>query len=97
MDRRQPCVYMLASQKNGTLYVGVTSDLIKRVWQHKNGVVDGFSAKYHVHLLVWYELHPTMESAITREKSLKGWKRAWKAELIEEANPQWDDLYPALI
>ena len=88
---------MLASQKNGTLYVGVTSDLIKRVWQHKNGVVDGFSAKYHVHLLVWYELHPTMESAITREKSLKGWKRAWKAELIEEANPQWDDLYPALI
>ena len=97
MDRRQPCVYMLASQKNGTLYVGVTSDLIKRVWQHKNGVVDGFFAKYHVHLLVWYELHPTMESAITREKSLKGWKRAWKAELIEEANPQWDDLYPALI
>ncbi len=97
MDRRQPCVYMLASQKNGTLYVGVTSDLIKRVWQHKNEVVDGFSAKYHVHLLVWHELHPTMESAIAREKLLKGWKRAWKTELIEEANPQWEDLYPALI
>ena len=97
MDRWQPCVYMLASQKNGTLYVGVTSDLIKRVWQHKNEVVDGFSARYQVHLLVWYELHPTMESAITREKSLKGWKRAWKAELIEKTNPQWEDLYPALI
>jgi putative endonuclease len=88
---------MLASQKNGTLYVGVTSDLIKRVWQHKNQVVDGFSSRYHVHLLVWYELHPTMESAITREKSLKGWKRAWKTELIEEANPEWEDLYPTLV
>ena len=97
MERRQPCVYMLASQRNGTLYVGVTSELIKRAWQHKNDVIDGFSNRHHVHSLVWYELHSTMESAITREKSLKGWKRAWKIRLIEEMNPQWNDLYPTLL
>ena len=94
---RQPCVYILASQKNGTLYIGVTSDLIKRAWLHKSKVVDGFSSRYQVHLLVWCELHSTMESAITREKQLKEWKRAWKVRLIEETNPHWTDLYPTLL
>jgi len=97
MEQRHPCVYMLASRRNGTLYIGVTSDLLKRVWQHKNDVVKSFSERYGVHALVWYELHATMESAITREKVLKGWKRAWKIQLIEEMNPQWADLYPTLI
>lgn len=96
-EQRQPCVYMLASQKNGTLYIGVISDLVKRVWQHKNNVVAGFSDQYRVHLLVWYELHATMESAITREKILKGWKRIWKIDLIEEINPSWSDLYLSLL
>ncbi|MGH8157383.1 MAG: GIY-YIG nuclease family protein [Rhodanobacter sp.] len=97
MERRQPCVYMLASQRHGVLYVGVTSDLIKRIWQHKNDVVEGFTQRYHVHTLVWYELHPTMESAILREKALKSWKRAWKMRLIEEGNDGWRDLYPGLL
>jgi putative endonuclease len=92
----QPCVYLLASKRNGTLYVGVTSDLIKRVWQHKNDVVESFSKKYSVHHLVWYELHENMESAITREKNIKIWKRAWKIELIEKCNPSWRDLYDGL-
>jgi putative endonuclease len=92
----QPCVYILASKKNGTLYIGVTSALIKRVWEHKNNFVDGFTKRYNVHTLVWYELHETMASAITREKSLKNWKRAWKLELIETANPDWIDRYGAL-
>jgi len=94
---RQPCVYLLASRKNGTLYLGVTSDLVKRAWQHRSGAVDGFSNRYHVHALVWYELHPSMESAIRREKLVKGWRRAWKIRLIEEVNPQWEDLYPGLV
>ena len=93
----QPCVYILASQRNGTLYVGVTSALVKRVWEHKSDFVDGFSKQYGVHRLVWYELHATMESAITREKRIKGWKRDWKLEMIEKANPQWRDLYPEII
>ncbi|MFC4762810.1 GIY-YIG nuclease family protein [Dyella koreensis] len=97
MDWRQPCVYMLASQRNGTLYIGVTSDLIKRIWQHKHDVVDGFSKRFGVHTLVWYELHETMESAILREKTLKGWRRAWKARLIEGENSEWLDLYPTLL
>lgn len=97
MDRRQPCVYMLASNRNGTLYIGVTSDLVKRVWQHKHGVVDGFTKRYGIHDLVWYELHETMESAILREKALKNWKRQWKFRLIEGENPEWHDLYPALL
>jgi len=97
MDRRQPCVYMLSSGHNGTLYIGVTSDLLKRVWQHKHGVVDGFSKQYDVHDLVWYELHETMESAILREKALKSWRRQWKLRLIEGENPEWRDLYPALL
>ena len=97
MDWRQPCVYMLVSRRNGTLYIGVTSDLVKRVWQHRNEVAQGFTSRYHVHDLVWYELHETMESAILREKQLKEWKRAWKLRLIEGENPEWRDLYPTLL
>ncbi len=96
MDR-QPCVYILASKRNGTLYVGVTSDLIKRTWEHKNNVVEGFTSRHSVHHLVWYELHASMESAIVREKSLKKWKRYWKLDLIEKENPRWRDLYAELI
>ena len=93
----QAYVYLLASQKNGTLYTGVTSDIVKRVWQHKNNVVEGFSKKYHVHLLVWYEVHNEIESAITREKQIKEWKRIWKLELIEKTNPTWRDLYIEIV
>ena len=84
---------MLASAKNGTLYVGVTSDLVKRVWEHKNDLVEGFTRRYKVHSLVWYEQHESMQSAILREKGLKNWKRLWKLELIEKINPEWRDLY----
>ncbi|MEW5965581.1 MAG: GIY-YIG nuclease family protein [Pseudomonadota bacterium] len=94
---KQPCVYMLASQRNGTLYLGVTSDLIKRVWEHKQNVVAGFTKKYGVHDLVWYEQHDDMLAAIAREKALKEWKRAWKLELIEKTNPEWKDLYEGLV
>lgn len=87
MRNRQPCVYVLASGERGTLYVGVTSDLIQRVWQHRNDLVEGFTKKRCVHTLVWHEIHPTMHSAITREKVIKAWKRMWKIELIETANP----------
>ncbi len=73
----QPCVYLLASKRNGTLYTGVTSDLMKRVWQHKHDVVEGFTQRYGVHRLVWYEVHENMESAIVREKNIKAWKRVW--------------------
>lgn len=97
MDRRQLCVYILASGRNGTLYVGVTSDLIKRNWQHRIEVVDSFTSRHHVHDLVWYEQHETMESAILREKRLKDWRRAWKLRLIEGENPEWADLYPTLL
>jgi putative endonuclease len=93
----QPCVYILASQRNGTLYVGVTSNLLKRVWEHKNNVTGGFTKKYSVHALVWYELHSSMESAIQREKSIKNWQRSLKIRIIEEANPRWRDLYPDLL
>ena len=88
-----PCVYMLASRRNGTLYIGVTSDVVQRVWQHRNDLVGGFTKQYGVHRLVWYEVHETMESAIVREKALKKWNRAWKVRLIEEGNPDWVDLY----
>ena len=94
---RQPAVYLLASDRNGTLYAGVTSDLIARTWQHREHVVDGFSKSYDVTKLVWYELHSTMESAITREKQIKKWNRAWKIELIEKMNPYWNDLWPTII
>ena len=87
----------MASKKNGTLYIGVTSDLAKRIWEHKNAMVEGFSKRYGVRNLVWYEVHETMESAITREKRLKDWKRAWKLELIESTNPNWQDLYETIV
>jgi putative endonuclease len=87
---------MLASKRNGTLYIGMTSELAKRVWQHKNDVIDGFTKRYGVHQLVWYELHETMESAIEREKALKNWKRVWKLKLIENSNPGWQDLYETI-
>ncbi|MEN8176791.1 MAG: GIY-YIG nuclease family protein [Pseudomonadota bacterium] len=96
MERR-PCVYLLASKKNGTLYAGVTSDLLKRVWEHKNDLVDGFTKRYSVHTLVWYEVHDTIESAIQREKAIKHWKRAWKIRVIEELNPEWTDLFHELV
>jgi len=96
MDR-QPAVYILANKRNGTLYVGVTSDLIKRIWQHRNNAMQGFTNRYTVHQLVYYELHDTMESAITKEKMLKNWKRAWKLQLIERSNPNWQDLYGTII
>ena len=94
---REPCVYIMASRRNGTLYTGVTSDLAKRVWEHKNNVVEGFTKRYGVHRLVWYELHPNMESAIAREKAIKEWKRRWKLELIESLNPDWLDLFDELV
>jgi putative endonuclease len=89
---KQPAVYILASKPNGTFYIGVTSDLPKRVWEHKNDLVRGFTKEYGVHRLVYYELHGDMLSAITREKQLKKWNRAWKLELIESENPNWNDL-----
>ncbi len=92
-----PCVYMLASKPHGTLYVGVTSNLIQRVGQHRANLTGGFTRKYTVHRLVWFELHEEMYAAITREKKLKRWKRAWKIALIEESNPDWLDLYPGLV
>jgi putative endonuclease len=92
-----PAVYILASKRNGTLYIGVTSDLVQRVYQHKNDVNDGFTKQYQVHILVYYETHATMLDAITREKQLKKWNRAWKIALIEKENPQWLDLYPMII
>ena len=92
-----PAVYMLASCRNGTLYVGVTSNLSARVWQHKNDVVAGFTHRYRVHELVWFELHESMDTAIRREKAIKAWKRPWKLQLIEAANPRWRDLYPDLL
>jgi putative endonuclease len=94
---KQPAVYILASKRNGTLYVGVTSDLKKRAWEHKNDQVDGFSKKYGVHDLVYYELHENMVSAITREKQIKKWNRAWKLDLIEKQNSDWKDLWEEII
>jgi putative endonuclease len=96
MRDRRPCVYILASGIRGTLYVGVTSDLPSRVAQHRLDLVEGFTRRYRVHALVWFEVHETMESAIVREKAIKAWKRAWKLELIENANPDWRDLFPEL-
>jgi putative endonuclease len=93
---KMPCVYLLASQGRGTLYIGVTSDLVKRVWQHKSDLVDGFSRRYRVHVLVWFEMHASMREAIAREKALKSWKRAWKLEPVERVNPTWRDLYPEI-
>ena len=90
---RQPAVYILASKRNGTLYVGVTSDLVQRVWQHRNDVGAGFTQRYAVHRLVYFELHEEMIEAIAREKQVKKWNRSWKLRLIEEGNPNWEDLW----
>jgi putative endonuclease len=94
---KQPAVYLLASKRNGTLYVGVTADLQKRVWQHRENIVEGFTKKYRVHQLVYYELHPDMTLAIAREKQIKKWKREWKLGLIEKRNPDWKDLWEEIV
>ena len=94
---KRPCVYILASKRNGTLYVGATSNLLHRIWQHKHDLVGGFTRRHGVHTLVWHERHATMESAITREKRIKEWKRAWKIALIEKDNPAWRDLYEDIV
>lgn len=86
-------VYIMASKKNGTLYVGVTANIMKRIFEHKEGVMDGFTKKYHIKKLVYFEETSSIQSAILREKQLKKWKREWKIELIEKDNPDWDDLY----
>lgn len=96
MDK-QPCVYLLANKRNGTLYAGVTSNLIKRIWEHRSHLVEGFTKKYNVTLLVWYELHDSMESAIDKEKMIKNWKRSWKIKGIEKINSEWNDLYDGII
>jgi putative endonuclease len=93
----RPCVYILANRRNGTLYIGVTSDLSRRVWEHRADCVEGFSKRYAVHRLVYAEFHPTMNEAILREKRIKKWRRAWKLGLIEQANPTWRDLYDEIL
>jgi putative endonuclease len=92
-----PCVYILASRRNGTLYVGVSSHLARRVWEHKQDLVAGFTRRHRVHTLVWFEVHGSMASALRREEAIKEWRRAWKLELIEADNPEWRDLYEDLI
>ena len=88
-----PCVYILASDKNGTLYIGVTSDLVKRIYEHKHDLVEGFTKTHQVHILVYFEVHEEMAEAILREKQIKKWNRAWKLRLIEKNNPEWRDLF----
>ena len=94
---KQPCVYILASCRNGTLYVGVTSDLVKRIWQHKHNAVEGFTKRHNIHKLVWFEQHQEMQSAIAREKAIKHWQRQWKINLIEKTNAGWRDFYAELV
>jgi len=93
---KQFYVYILCSKRNGTLYTGVTSDLVKRLYEHRSNLADGFTQKYNVHRLVWYEVHESWESAIKREKQIKKWKRAWKLKMIEGNNPSWGDLYESI-
>jgi len=97
MKMCQAYVYILASKRNGTIYIGVTSNLVKRVYEHRTQCVDGFSTKYHTHKLVYFEVCQGMSTAITREKQLKKWNRLWEMRLIEQFNPEWTDLYSALI
>jgi putative endonuclease len=87
----------MASQRNGTLYIGVTNDLIRRVYEHKHNILEGFTKKYSVHQLVWYETHEDIYQAIAREKAMKAWKRAWKLRVIEAMNPEWNDLYDEMV
>ena len=94
---KQPAVYIMASRRNGTLYTGVTSDLVKRVYEHRNHLAEGFTKRYGVGILVWYELHGDMCSAIAREKAIKEWKRRWKLRIIEDGNPCWRDLYSEIV
>jgi putative endonuclease len=96
MNEKSFYVYMMASRIGGTLYIGVTSRLIERIYEHRTGMVPGFTKTYGVKMLVWYEAHSSAESAIGREKQLKEWKRAWKVRLIEDGNPRWLDLWPEL-
>ena len=88
---------MLSSKRNGTLYIGVTSNLPKRIWEHREGAIEGFTKKYDVHILVYFEVHEGMPAAIEREKQIKFWKRSWKVELIEKDNPDWRDLYENIV
>jgi putative endonuclease len=97
MDHFKPAVYILASKYQGVLYTGVTSNLPQRIWQHKHKLVDGFSRQYNVERFVWYELHVEMYAAITREKQIKKWNRAWKIELIETDNPNWNDRFEEIL
>ena len=93
MRERQPCVYILANRRNGAIYIGVTANLCARIWQHRENLVEGFTQRYGIHHLVWFEMHETMPSAIAREKAIKEWKRLWKVRLMEDTNPYWHDLY----
>lgn len=93
---KQPCIYILTNKRYGTLYIGVTSDISRRIWEHKNNCVDSFTKKHSLHRLAYVEAHDTMEDAILREKRLKKWNRAWKIRLIQSMNPQWLDLYEHL-
>ncbi len=90
---KQPAVYIMASDRNGTIYIGVTSNIVKRVWEHKQNLVEGFTKKFSVHSLVYFELHDEMTAAIQREKQIKKWNRDWKKKLIEQQNSYWNDLF----
>ena len=97
MSERTYFVYLLASGRNGTLYVGVTNDLVRRITEHRDGLAEGFTKKYRIHQLIWFEAHEQIEQAILREKQIKRWKRAWKLALFRDTNPRWEDLYPGLL
>lgn len=94
---KRPAVYILASRRNGTLYTGVTSDLVRRTWEHRSGLVEGFSKRYGVHRLVYFEAHDSMAEAIQRERRIKKWNRAWKIDLIESTKPEWRDLWQTIV
>jgi putative endonuclease len=97
MDQKTPCVYILTNKPNGVLYIGVTTNLVQRTWQHRQKLVTGFSNKYNLQRLVWYERHESIDIAISREKQMKKWNRDWKIQLIETSNPGWQDLYDEIL
>ncbi len=97
MDEKVYCVYMMTNKKDGTLYIGVSNNLARRVYEHKNGLIDGFTKKYHLHHLVYYEPYNDPTGAILREKQMKKWHRRWKIELIEKKNPEWKDIYNEIL